>query len=335
MRALRHHPAGSDVGSLSRAIATVDPGARSIAEERLSGRARRLTLTGGRRSSLVVKRVDRAAARKAEVVSSRWLPSVGLRDCGPPLLASVPAPGESVWQVLEDLSDCALDADRPAPRDLRVATRLLARVHVAFAGHGLLREWIDEFGSLGDFYANWVRRAASALEGIKTSGLSAGRLALRERLRRRVDALLREEAARTRRLQGAAWPVTLLHGDPWPQNFLLPPSQDGHRARLIDWDQAVVGPTVYDLSTFVSRFSPRARMPVLRLYEQAVRPAGWRLPDPAELNDAFETAELARLASCLISPAEAAAGGAGWAFEELGEVDGWFAALRPVLGARR
>ena len=50
-----------------------------------------------------------------------------------------------------------------------------------------------------------------------------------------------------------------------------------------------------------------------------------------DLNEAFETAEYARLASCLISPAEAAGEGADWAFEDLGAVDRWFAELRPVL----
>ena len=125
--------------------------------------------------------------------------------------------------------------------------------------------------------------------------------------------------------------MTLLHGDLWPQNVLLPSHRGGRRARLIDWDQARVGPIVYDLSTFVSRFSSPVRIPVLRLYGHAVRAVGWCLPDPAGLNDAFETAECARLASCLISPAEAAGEGADWAFEDLRAVDRWFAALRPVL----
>jgi hypothetical protein len=332
MAASRHPLAGGEAGSLADALAAFDPGARVVAEERLTGRVRRVTLSGGRRSSLVVKRVDRAVARKTELLSSRWLPAVGLRDHGPPLLAGAPGPGESVWQVFEDLGDCALSPDRPEPGGLEAATDLVARLHLAFAGHGLLREWVDELGGLDErFYADWVRRAARAVATIGASGLSADRLALRDRLSRRLDALLEEEPGRTRRLRGAGWPVTLLHGDLWPQNVLLPPLRDGRRARLIDWDRAGVGPVVYDLSTFVSRFSPHVRIPVLRLYGRAVRTAGWRLPDPADLNDAFETAEQARLASCLISPAEAAGEGADWAFEDLREIDGWFAALRPVL----
>lgn len=322
---------GVEDGSLSDALAAVDVGARPVGEERLGGRVRRVALTGGRHSSLVVKRVDRAAARKTEMLDSRWLPAVGLQDHGPPLLAGVPGRGESVWQVFEDLGDCALHADRLEPGGLEAAAHLVARLHVAFAEHDLLREWIEEFGALGNFYADWVGRAARALETIETSGLSADLLALRDRLSRRVASLLEEEPGRTRRLEEAEWPLTLLHGDLWPQNVLLPGHGDGRRARLIDWDQAAVGPVAYDISTFVSRLSPPARIPALRLYQRAVDIVRWRLPGPAELNDAFETAEYARLASCLISPAEAAAAGADWGFEELRQIDGWFAELRPVL----
>jgi Phosphotransferase enzyme family len=338
MAASRHPLLGGEAGSLADALAAVDPGARLVAEERLGSRVRRVTLSRGRRPSLVVKRVDRVAARKTDLLSSRWLPAVGLQDRGPPLLASAPGSGGSVWQVFEDLGDCALHPDRPQPGGLEAATHLVARLHVAFAGHGLLPEWIDELGGLDErFYADWVRRAARALETIETPRLSPDRLALRDRLSRRVDALLAEEPGRTRRLQEAGWPVTLLHGDLWPQNVLLSPLRgDRRRARLIDWDQAGAGPVVYDLSTFVSRLSSPLRIPALRLYRRAVRTAGWRLPDdPADLNHAFETAEYARLASCLISPAEAAAEGAEWAFEDLSAVDRWFAALRPVLPVTR
>lgn len=333
MAASRHSSPGGEAGSLADAVAAVDPGARPVAEQRLSNRARRVTLAGGTRSSLVVKRVDRAAARKTDLLSSRWLPAVGLRDHGPPLLACAPGVGGSIWQVFEDLGDCALLADRPQPGGLEAATRLVARLHLAFAGHGLLREWTDELGGPGErFYADWVRRAARALGRIEASRLPPDRLALRDRLARRIDALLEEEPGRTRRLCEAGWPVTLLHGDLWPQNVLLSPLRgDGRRARLIDWDQAGVGPVVYDLSTFISRLPSHLRIPALRLYRRAVRAAGWRLADPADLNDAFETAEYARLASCLISPAEAAGEGADWGFEDLHEVDRWFAALRPVL----
>ena len=335
MAAARHPLLRSEADSLSDALAVVDPGARPVGEERLASRVRRVKLAGGRRSSLVVKRVDRAVARKAELLSSALLPAAGLQDRGPPLLASAPGPEGSIWQVFEDLGDCVLLPDRPQRGGLEAAADLVAQLHVAFAGHVLRGEWSEELGGPGEnFYADWVRQAAGALEAIEPSRLPPDRLALRDRLRRRIDALLEEEPGRTRRLREAGWPLTLLHGDLWPQNVLLSPLRgDRRRARLIDWDQAGAGPAVYDLSTFVSRLSPPARLPALRLYGRAVGTVGWRLPGPEALDDAFETAECARLASCLISPAEAAGEGADWGFEELRAVDGWFAALRPVLAA--
>ena len=94
------------------------------------------------------------------------------------------------------------------------------------------------------------------------------------------------------------------------------------------------GPVSYDLSTFLSRFAAEERMHVLRSYEEELREAGWDLPAPADLNHLFETAELARIANRVIWPALAAAEhDAGWAYEELAEVERWFTQLAPVLSA--
>lgn len=323
--------------SLSDLLAAVEPGGRVVAMKRLkrSGRVIRATLIGGDRSSLVVKRVRRARARKTSLLSSRWLPAVGLEDRGPPLLASGPGPGGAVWQVFEDLGDCELLRDPPEAADVEAASRLVARFHLAFAGNGLLSECRDELGELGArFYGDWLGGAARALETIDPSDLLPDRLALRDRLSRRLEGLRAEEPERTRHLLEIGGPVTLLHGDLWPQNVLLPQARDRRlAARLIDWDHAVVGPVVYDLSTLIPRLSPRVRNLALRAYESALGSAGRRLPGPAELNEAFKTTEFARLAYCLIPLAESAGEGRDWAYEELGDVDRWFAALATAPGA--
>lgn len=324
-------PTGGDDAGLPDALAAIEPGARPRAEERLGRRVRRVALAGGRRSSLVLKLVGKAAARKTDLLCSRLLPAAGLGDRGPPLVGTAPGPGDSVWQAFEDLGECSLAAD-PQPGPLEAATYLVARLHVAFADRPLPAEWSDRLDE--GFYAQWTGEAADALEAIRASGLSGERRALRDRLRRRIEAQLAEEPDRSRRLREAGPPATLLHGDLWPQNVMLSPG-DRRGARLIDWDRSRSGPLVYDLSTFVSRLSPGARLPALRLYGRAVRPAGWRLPGPVALNEAFDTAERARLASCLISPAEAAGEGAEWGFEDLRTVDAWFAELRPTLPVGR
>lgn len=327
-------PVGDASGSLLDVLAAAEPGARVVAMKRLKrgDRVLRVMLTGGNRSSLVAKRVRRDRASKTSLLSSRWLPAVGLQDRVPPLLASGPGPKESIWQVFEDLGDCQLLPDHPEAAGVEAASRLVARLHVAFAGHSLLSECSDALGSLGArFYGKWLRGAARALETIETSSLAPDRLALRDRLSRRVEGLLAEEAERTQRLLEVGGPVTLLHGDLWPHNVLLPQARDGSRdARLIDWDHAVVGPVVYDLSTFIPRLAPRVRIAALQFYERA---AGWALPGPAELNQAFKTVEFGRLAYCLAPLAEAAGRGDEWAYEDLGEVDRWLAALATAPGA--
>ncbi len=325
---------GSVTATIAELLATVEPGARPLSEERLGRRVHRVRMHGGRRTSLIVKVVGRAAARKTDLLSHRWLPAVGLGDHGPPLIAGAPGPGGSSWQVFEDLGDSALAPDPRPAGALESATHLVARLHLACADHALLPEWSEQLGELGErFYGNWCEQAACALASIAAPGLSHDRLALRDRISRRVEALLGEEPGRSRRLREVGWPVTLLHGDLWPQNVLLPPGEGG-RARLIDWDRSCVGPLVYDLSTFALRLSPRAPTQALRLYEQAVSAVGWRLPGPAELDEAFETAELARLASCLIAPGEAAGEGAAWGFEDLATVEAWFAELQAAPPTR-
>jgi hypothetical protein len=56
------------------------------------------------------------------------------------------------------------------------------------------------------------------------------------------------------------------------------------------------------------------------------------MPGTRELNALFAIAELARCANRVIWPALALhADGAGWGFDELAAVEGWFEALGPVL----
>jgi thiamine kinase-like enzyme len=102
--------------------------------------------------------------------------------------------------------------------------------------------------------------------------------------------------------------------------------------RLIDWDHAAVGPVAYDISTFLNRFPSEDRLAILHMYEARMRGAGWNLPTSPDLNELFETAELARIANRAIWPALAACEqGAGWAYAELEEIERWFDGLAPVL----
>src|SRR5204863_4900726 len=130
--------------------------------------------------------------------------------------------------------------------------------------------------------------------------LSSERLALRDCLLTRLQKLHAEQPARAEALAELGGPETLLHGDLWTTNTFVMPGANGPRARLIDWDHAAVGPASYDLSTFLLRFPSERRTQILDLYQEAVAPAGWRLPPPAALNLLFETAEYARFANRII-----------------------------------
>jgi hypothetical protein len=286
--------------------------------------------------SFVGKRLDPDIARRNELVARRWLPAVGLDEVGPPLLAVAAEPdGSYVWHLYEDLGEAGLDATDSGSRRTARAVAAIARIHTSFAGHALIPECRLWGGDLGIyFYAASVRDAISSLGAVRAQRRRFGseRRSLCERLLERLAKLTAEQSSRAESLSRHGGPETLLHGDLWPTNVMVYANGHDMHARLIDWDHAAVGPVAYDLSTFLYRFSSRDRMPVLRLYEQEVANAGWRLPSPAELNVLFETAELARVANRVIWPALAACEeGADWAYAELEEVERWFEQLEPVL----
>jgi len=304
-----------------------------------SRRARvyRLRFAGaGKQFSLVVKRLEPGIAQRNELVTKRWLPSVGLGGSGPSLLgAAAERSGQCVWHVYEDLGDWALDADAPDPMRVKAAVELIAQVHTRFAEHPLLPECRLYGGDRGiHFFSSNVRDAMRCLEAVgpPVVELSSDHRALRDRLLARLQKLRDGQPARAQALAELGGPETLLHGDLWMTNIFVLPGANGLRARLIDWDHAAVGPASYDLSTFLLRFPPEHRRWTLDLYRAAVLKTGWRLPGLKELNLLFETAELARFANRLIWPAMATTReGGDWGFPELAEVEQWFEDLKPVL----
>jgi Ser/Thr protein kinase RdoA (MazF antagonist) len=245
-----------------------------------------------------------------------------------------------VWHAYEDLRAENLDELRPDPAAVAVAVEAIAQVHTRFAGHPLLAECRSHAGDRGArFYSSQVRDAIRVMESLRPASPRSSReqWALRDRLLRRLERLLEQEPERLRVLGEWGGPETLLHGDLWPKNVLLErTAAGGLRARLIDWDRAAVGPVSYDVSTFLSRLPPRDRGWVLDRYRAVLGRAGLVLPADKELGRLFDLAEASRLANCVIWPAlDAWDGGAQsqWAWDELEQVDQWFASARPILPA--
>jgi len=309
---------------------------RFIAQEALQRRAERVFRlqfeVKGQPRSVVIKRLRPNIARRNELVAQRWLPAIGLNECGPPLMGSAAArSGACVWHVYEDLGQGELDPKVPDHKRVQAAVELIAQMHKRFAGHPLLGEVRLHGGDLGiHFYEANVRDAIYALQALKPAAPHA---ALRDRLLDRLQKLRRELQRRSDEAAELGGPETLLHGDLWAINVFVIPTGSGMRARLIDWDHAAAGPASYDLSTFLLRFPAPHRPWILELYRQALeRAGGWRLPGESELNLVFETHEYSRFANRIIWPAIALVmDQADWVFEELAEVERWFDQFEPVL----
>jgi phosphotransferase family enzyme len=337
-------------GDLRRALqATGEPGLTELCEaleelldgadpadrvrlRRLKARVYRLEIGNrGPRRTVVVKRLEPAAAQRNRLVVERWLPALGLGDrCARLLGVAADRRGDSVWHIYEDLGDDTLGA-RPTLERVEAAVDLVAELHTRAARDAVLPDVRRYSGDLGmPYFVSNVRDAVALLEALAASGIETppGHAGLPDRLHERLIGLLAEVPRRARVFEDAAGPDTLLHGDLWTINIFVTESADGSRARLVDWDRLGVGPFSYDLSTFLFRFPAAQRLWILERYRRALSRSGWLLASPPELDVLFDTAERARYANRVIWPVLALLQEqADWAFPELAEVERWFQAL--------
>lgn len=288
-----------------------------------------------RHSSVILKREAPMVAERNALLLRRWLPGAGAEEFAPSLLGVAADPGGAcVWHVYEDLGDTTLDCERPDRARLEAAVRCIAGLHTRFAADARLGEFRLYGGDFGiAFYRTNVDDAIRALKALPGPDRASRRYAgLKERLLARLRRLRGETGARRATLAGLGPPETLLHGDLWPANASVTPCDGCWRTRLIDWDHAGVGPFSYDLSTFLSRVPASHRLFVMECYGEAVAAAGWRLPEAATLERAFETAEFSRIANRVIWPAIALREpGGSWGYESLAEIETWFTSVRPLL----
>jgi ATP-binding cassette subfamily B protein len=311
-------------------------GARLVSQQRLKRSVHRLCFDAGAGSERVIaKQLSVRRARVNQLVAERWLPAAGLGWACPQPLGALPDPtGGGAWHVYEDLGGRPLDCAVRDLREVEPVVELLAELHARFAAHHMLGEAREAGEELGmRFYDREVGRCTRILESIGSTGspLSEERAELRERLLERMRRLRGERAERALALRTDGGPETLLHGDLWPTNVLILERSGEVEARLIDWDHVGVGPVAYDLSTLLYRLPPRARPSVLAAYREAAERRGRPLPPDLSLELLFETAECARYACCLADAALAAARGERWGFQQMAEIESWFAALKPVL----
>jgi hypothetical protein len=306
---------------------------------RLSRRVYRLTLTSGRPTSVVMKRLDPAAAHRDRLLVQRWLPAVGLADVGPPLLATACDPeGNAAWSIYEELDGHILDPMRPDPGEVGRLIGVVASLHVRFARDPLIAEVRHHGAHLGcGAYVGQLNDAVRALAAVRShSGVRANLPAtLLADLERAVRRAQEGTPSLLALLQSVGGPETVLHGDLWPQNVVAGPGW----LRLIDWDRLGVGPGIYDVSTLLLRLPPASRGAVIDRYLACVAAAGWPLPTVDEIVLLSRAAERARLATLItwrvLDLLQASTDVvASWAGGELRSIRRWWNQVDPRPGTR-
>jgi thiamine kinase-like enzyme len=290
----------------------------------------------GQSRTLVVKCLNLPRAVRNRLVATRWLRAVGLGNRGSTLLGvAADRSGQAIWHVYEDFGDRTLNTVDPEWSRVEAAIDLIADLHVRFAEHPLLPEARMYGKDMGiTYYMTNIRDAIRGLESLQPPAVDvdSANMALRDRLLRRLYKLLDEGPERARLMVEGGGPETLLHGDLWPKNILAVPTPVGLQTRLIDWDATGVGPVTYDLSTFLYRFSAHHRPWLVDHYREAAEPLGWQMPSAGDLSLLLETAEISRIANCIIWPCiEAVQARADWPFDRLAEMETWFGNVEPAL----
>jgi Ser/Thr protein kinase RdoA (MazF antagonist) len=166
------------------------------------------------------------------------------RRIGPGLRGAVDDPGEGRhWLFLERV----VGVELYQMGDLQIWTevaRWLARFHAAFQKEPGLSGMTDQGPLLrydAQLLRRWMDRARAFAVARPEDALLS--LDLAERLRESHDAIIEGILGR---------PETLVHGEFYPSNVLVNPSEDGLDVVPVDWELAGVGPGLLDLAALVA-----------------------------------------------------------------------------------
>lgn len=281
----------------------------------------RLTLDGTPRASVVVKRMSGPHSQLERLVTSRWLPAVGLNGLGPPRLTAVGDPdGQHTWHVYEDLGPQGLDRHDPDHGSLAAAMEKVAELHIAFSRHAVLPEPRFAAGDMGVyFYVKSVRDALRSVNLLRPPAveMSPEDEAVRDRVIDLLTQLQDDEPSRVRMLENRAGPETLVHGDLTRANVFVTADNGRPRVCLIDWDHCGVAPAGFDISTQLAYYQEPERQLVLDAYTGAMAERGFRFPDDLDWGLLVSTFEAGRLANQVIWVAMGIREGNGWTCADL------------------
>jgi ATP-binding cassette subfamily B protein len=309
---------------------------RIVASSRIKSNVYRLDFEPGPPDRVIVKRLGLHHSRRERLLTTRWLPDVGLSDIGPPRRAIIPDPGGSdMWHIYEDLGEWSLDRDENLGRAHK-AVEMVAALHAGFAKSPLLPEVRFASGDLGDyFYIFSVAEALRLLDMITNSDeFPHDARGLIEGLIRELEVLYSDNERREA-LKAWAGPETLVHGDLTRRNVFVMPGNLSDAVRLIDWDHAGVGPAVFDLSTLLRYYPPRLRESIRVHYSDAMASHGFPFDAGIDWDLLCDSLEAGRLANCIIWNAiDFLQTRSPWALKELGyRYDELRTATRPSLEA--
>ena len=153
--------------------------------------------------------------------------------------------------LLEDLSTTHRSPPAPlppTPEQLRGAVACLAHIHSGWWDHP------DLTAALAERDETWIaERTASARRRLDRFMLKFG-----DHLPRSTRSALEAAAAAWPAMlrRTATMPLTVVHGDAHPWNFLSPLNPDGGRTCLLDWEGWSIEPGPHDLASLIALHLP-------------------------------------------------------------------------------
>jgi hypothetical protein len=165
------------------------------------------------------------------------------------------------------------------------AARWLSAFHTRFAGLEALPTSVANRLTHYDerFYARWIERALSFLDGGAPADSAANRQGL-QRLAACYPAIVGELLA---------LPLTLIHGEFYASNIIVQETAGAVRVCPVDWERAAIGPGLADLAALVAgTWSEECKQELAFEYYTALRQSGVDVPEAEEFRRALDLCRL-------------------------------------------
>jgi aminoglycoside/choline kinase family phosphotransferase len=160
--------------------------------------------------------------------------------------------------LLEDLSPTHQNPPAPlppTPEQLREAVACLAHIHSWWWGH------LDLTAATAERDQDWIAQRTSSTRRRLARFMTKFCAHLPQSTRSALEAAASAWPAILRRT--ATMPLTVVHGDAHPWNFLTPVTPDAGRTCLLDWEGWSIEPGPHDLASLIALHLPVAERQAL------------------------------------------------------------------------